>query len=207
MPLCQACTAMLLQKAGARASTSSLPPMDFLALLSSVCFGIDRVKAFFHEEFAKILSNTPNALPVCRESRKRAVRAMEGSAREALHAFCIAITAHIEKQLSSLQSRYDYCPKSAEASILRSQMSSTVSIACSNACKSLSTVCAAVKDYSKSIERLNLPEIFIRPFCQQFMGILISHLRKSTVSKDGAINLIRDIDEYYNVRHQKLMLE
>lgn len=201
IPLCQACVAMLLQKTGMRASSNSLPPMDLLSFLGALCDGIEKIKAFFNDEFTKILNNTPNAIPVCRESRKRSVRAMETSAREALHAFSMAVMAHIEKQLSSLQSRYDYCPKSADSSILRSQLPSSVSIACSNTCKSLLAVFTSVKQHTKRLWRLNLPDLFIKPLCQQFMGVLITHIKKSTISNNGAVNLIRDIDEYYSVQY------
>jgi hypothetical protein len=199
LPATQACTALLLQKAGARASNSTLPSMDFLSILGTIFSSLDRMKSFFNTEFVKILSTVPNALPICRESRKRSVKAIENGARDSLHAFSISIIAHIEKQLTSLQSKYDYYPKALDMGLNRSQISLGVTLACSNACKSLSQVFAAVKACAGSLDRLNFVELFIKPLGQQFIGVLITHIKKMVISREGAANLLRDMDEYCNV--------
>lgn len=146
------------------------------------------------------------------------VTAIEDSARDALHAWAIAIVAHIEKQFSTLQSKYDYHPSKA-GDILQSNTfgrsastnkgvsnlpvatsSSGASIACVNVCKSLEAVITAVHLCAASLERINLVDLFWRPFGQQVMAVLLSHIRKSVISREGAAGLLRDIDEFCNVR-------
>ena len=63
LPITQACTTILLQKAGARYASSSppLPSLEFLSILSTVFHGVDKLKTLYYGDFFKILSEVPNA--------------------------------------------------------------------------------------------------------------------------------------------------
>jgi hypothetical protein len=199
LPGTQACTTLLLQHAGSR-SSSTLPPREFLTVLATIFSSLDRLKDLFNAEFVSVLSPVPNALPVCRDCRKRAVKAIEDSARDAMHAWCISIVSHVERLLISLQSKYDYSPKNELGiNMGRSGLQTGASIACTNACKALAAIHAAVGEQVGALDRLNLRELFWRPLGQQVVGLLISHVRKTVVDREGAPQLIRDIDEYCNV--------
>lgn len=131
------------------------------------------------------------------------MRLIEGAVRDALHAWTLAVVAHLEKQLSSLQSKYDFCPKNDVSSIAvgRQLLAPTgPSIACASVCKSVLQVFTALKDYSAQLERLNLQELFWKPLGQQFAGMLISHIKKLVVNREGSAQLLRDIAEYSKVR-------
>lgn len=205
VPCAHACTTLLLQNAAARPSSTVLPPMEFLSILGTIFVSLGKVKELFNNEFLRVLSAVPNAIPVCTESRKRAGKSIEDAARDALYAWSLAIVAHLEKQLANLQSKYDFCPKSdiggvnININIGRSAATSGITMACTHTSRSLRQVFDAVKSNASMLDRLNLADLFWRPFGQQFMGVLISHIRKTVVSREGASTLLRDIDEYCNV--------
>lgn len=62
VPVLQACTAVLLQRAAARPSVSLLPPMELLGLLGVVFATIGKLKDSFTAEFMVTLSAVPNAV-------------------------------------------------------------------------------------------------------------------------------------------------
>ena len=48
---------------------------------------------------------------------------------------------------------------------------------------------------------LNLAEDLWRPLGSMLIGNLLGHIRRTKISMDGGRVLMRDLDEYYNVRH------
>ena len=52
------------------------------------------------------------------------------------------------------------------------------------------------KELIQSFDMINL---FWKPLGQQFIGILISHIRKYKISIEGGKLLLRDLEEYQNV--------
>lgn len=126
----------------------------------------------------------------------------------AVHAWSLCIIVHVEKILFTLQSKYDYCPTSL--SLTQQQYSNSKSggctVACDAVCKELLTVANTVHLFEKSIHGLDLMKLFWRPFGQQFIGTIISHIRRQKVSEEGASVLVSDLTEFLNVRECDLFL-
>ena len=57
----------------------------------------------------------------------------------------------------------------------------------------------SVRFYQADLVGLDLLDTFWKPIGQQFIGTLISHLKKQKITTEGAKILAKDIDEYYNV--------
>lgn len=98
--------------------------------------------------------------------------------------------------LASLQSKYDYSPKFDPATN-GGRLEPTV--ACDSACKAIQSIISAVRTYEAKLLGLDLVKVFWRPFGQQVIGVLISHLRRQKISPEGCKFLNRDIKEYSRV--------
>ena len=149
------------------------------------------------------LNSLPNAVAVCKENRKRAFKSLENYVRVSMYAWSLCIIVHIEKILYTLQSKYDYSPSSAtlaaRSTPTKRFASSSCTIACDAVCKELLTVANTVHAHEKAKQGLDLVKLFWRPFGQQFLGVIISHIRRQKVTEEGAEILIHDIHEYINV--------
>lgn len=149
------------------------------------------------------LNSLPNAVAVCKENRKRAFKSLENYVRVSMYAWSLCIIVHIEKILFTLQSKYDFAPASATLTGRNTSTkrfaSSSCTVACDAVCKELLTVANTVHTYENAIQGLDLVKLFWRPFGQQFLGVVISHIRRQKVSEDGAEVLINDINEYIQV--------
>lgn len=230
LPLSQACTTMLLKVAATRPQSSTLPPMEFLGVLSTLYSGVSRLKTHFEEVYVKPLSSQPNLILVCKEARRNALRVLESSAKCALHAWTLCIAQHVEKTLYCLQSKYDFSPKLeqlqqtigtnavgnelnktfnkladdiatnlASAGLAQKPQAISSTAACSAVCKAMLIVSNNVRSHQGDLVGLNLLDSFWRPLGQQFVGSLISHLRKTKVSIEGGRVLLKDLEEYMNV--------
>ena len=58
-----------------------------------------------------LFSVQPNALTVCQESRRLALKTLDGALTEALQAYSGALVSFYDRVLGSVQSRYDFAPK------------------------------------------------------------------------------------------------
>lgn len=196
---------LLLKHAGAKPSSSALPPMDFLKLLATIYSGVKRLKDFFENSFVRPLSGQPNLIVLCKETRRNALTELELSTRESLHAWTLSVAVHYEKVLQSVQSKYDYNPPVdpmagiAISGLTGVQVKPKV-INPSNACATLKNEMATISDtinqFKDDLVGLNLIDAFWRPLGRQFIGGLIMHLKKQKISIDGSKVLLRDIDEY-----------
>ena len=195
---------LLLKLAGAKPSSSALPPMEFLKILATIYSGVKRLKDFFEESFVRPLSTHPNLLLLCKETRRNALIELEVSTRESLHAWTLAVALHYEKVLQSVQSKYDYNPPvdpmAGIAITALTGTGKTKSTNPSNACTTLKnemgTISDAIIQYKDDLVGLNLIDAFWRPLGRQFIGGLIVHLKKQKISIEGSKVLLRDIEEY-----------
>ena len=70
--------------AGAKPQASSLPPLEFSPALCTLHWTVAKLKSHFDEWFLEPLSALPNAVTLCREGRRTALRALETVERESL---------------------------------------------------------------------------------------------------------------------------
>lgn len=73
------------------------------------------------------------------------------------------------------------------------------STACDAVCKTIINVTQAVRKHEDGLQSLDLQQLFWKPFGQQVMALLISHIRKFKISLSGARQLLRDLQEYRHV--------
>ncbi|KAJ1441108.1 exocyst complex component Sec10-domain-containing protein [Ochromonadaceae sp. CCMP2298] len=194
LPWCKACVSLLLKLLSTRAS-ADLPSEEYLVLLSVLTYGVSKIKSHFEEVFLRPLNALPNIVAVCKESRMKVFKTLDFSSREVLYCWTLCIVSHIENLLTSLQSRYDYTPKT--------DASHTPSTACEAACKDIAAVVSTVRAFAGKLEGLDLVRLFWRPMGQQLVGLLISHVRKQKVNIEGASVLRRDILHY--LKHLALL--
>jgi len=194
---------LLLKLAGAKPSSSALPPMDFLKILATIYSGVKRLKDFFEVSFVRPLSAQPNLIVLCKETRRNALTELEVSTRESLHAWTLSVAVHYEKVLQSVQSKYDYNPPvDPMAGIAISGLTgvkpkgTNPSNACSTLKNEMATVSDTINQYKDDLVGLNLIDAFWRPLGRQFIGGLIVHLKKQKISIDGSKVLLKDIEEY-----------
>jgi hypothetical protein len=105
--------------------------------------------------------------------------------------------------LGSLQSKHDYCPLDHMPIISGGRVVKPVneiSGACGHVCKAIMLVASSIRHYQRDFSNLDLKTVFWKPIGQQIMGVLISHIRRQRVSPHGARRLIKDIDEYFQVK-------
>ena len=74
----------LLAGAGSKPQASTLPPLEFIPALCTLHWTVAKLKSHFDEWFLEPLSALPNAVTLCREGRRMALRALETVARESL---------------------------------------------------------------------------------------------------------------------------
>ncbi len=203
LPWSKACTTMLLKIASSRSQNSTLPPMELLAALSAVYYGIGRLKSNFEEVFLRPLSIMPNIVAICKDSRRNSIRAVESAAKESLHAWTLCVAVHLEKVLLNLQSKYDYSPKADPLAFRMGGVAQKVvtdpTVACDSVCKAILTVANAVRTNQVNLLGLDLTKLFWKPLGQQVVGALICHLRKQKISPEGTKVLARDLEEYTNI--------
>lgn len=126
--------------------------------------------------------------------------------RVSIFAWSLCIFVHIEKLLFTLQSKYDYAPSAVSLSAAEERHGqryiarSGCTTACNAVCKELLVVANTVHAYEKSIHGLDLMSLFWRPVGQQFVGVIVSHIRRQRVTEEGAPVLLSDLNEYLNVR-------
>jgi hypothetical protein len=71
--------------------------------------------------------------------------------------------------------------------------------ACDAVCKVIIRVTQSVRAKDTDLEPLDIDHIYWKPFGQQFIAVLIAHIRKFKISQMGARQLLRDLEEYRNV--------
>lgn len=201
IPWSRACTTMLLKICATKAANTSLPPMDLLPAVVALIYGKNQIKTHFDTTFMRALSTSPNLVVVCKEARRKTFKNIVNLARECLHAWTLGVAFHIEKLLSSLQSKYDYAPKFDPINnMLNGNKGSTNSTAaCDAVCKAIIHVTNTIRNYETQLVGIDMQLMFWKPFGSQCMGNLISHLRKQKITTDGSMMLLRDLQEYKHV--------
>lgn len=207
IPWSKACTNFLLKHAAVRAQSSELPPMEFLTALATVYTGVSKLKSHFNHVYLRPISLLSNAVVLCKESRMRAIVALESVARESISAWTLCVVVHVDKLLSTLQSKYNYNPKTndlmslASAAVIgeRTVSAASSTTACETVCKELFAVAQSVHHHQHEFLGLNLSETFWKPLGQQIVGNLISHFRRQKISEEGGIVLLKDINSYCEV--------
>lgn len=196
-PWTKCCVAALLKMLGTKVvSSTSAPPTEVLAVISIITYGVSQIKSNFEEVFQRPLSIVPNIVAVCKENRLKVFKDLDIAVRQIFYAWTLCCTNHLERLLSSLQSRYDYAPK-FESATANGKLEPTV--ACDTVCKALQEIVNTVKTYENKFIGLDVVKIFWRPLGQQFTGLILSHFRKQKISMDGAKYVIRDVKEYTKV--------
>jgi len=198
VPSLKECAAVMLKKAGKGAVNTTLPPMEFLRIVTFACSCTATLRANMEEVFiaplrdmSAVTGSNGNMLVVCREYLRNSMKPVDSLCREGLRAWSNCITFHTERLLVSMQSKGDYAN-----TFLHAHAHTSTSAACEAVCKTLKTVAKAVHELKTEFVGLDLEESFWRPFGRQFMGSLISHLRRQKISEDGAITLLLDLEQY-----------
>lgn len=193
VPWSKACIAALLRQYTNRASTTTLPPSEILALLAVLTYGVGKIKSHFDEVFLRPLSIVPNIVAVCKESRLKLFRELDVSARQIIYAWTLCAVALVEKTLLSLQSKYDYAPK------FESHSRAEATTACDSAVKIIASIVAVIRAHESRLLGLDMVKLFWRPLGQQVIGVVVSHVRRQRVTPEGCKYLSRDIKEYSKV--------
>lgn len=199
MPWSKACTGVLLKQLANRSATTMLPPSEILALLTVLTYGVSRIKSHFDEVFLRPLSIVPNIVAVCKENRLKVFRELDLVARQILYAWTLCAAAQVERTLSTLQSKYDYAPKFDALGVKQEPTT-----ACDTACKTITAALNAVRSYEAKLLGLDLVKLFWRPFGQQIIGVIISHVRRQKITPEGSKAVSRDLKEFSKVRISKL---
>lgn len=194
IPWSKACITVLLKQLANRNATTMLPPSEILALLTVLTYGVSRIKSHFDEVFLRPLSIVPNIVAVCKENRMKAFRDLDMVARQIIYAWTLCAAAQVERTLTTLQSKYDYAPKFEAAGVKQEPTT-----ACDTACKTITAALNAVRQYEAKLLGLDLVKLFWRPFGQQLVGIIITHVRKQKITPEGYKALSRDLKEYSKV--------
>jgi hypothetical protein len=75
----------------------------------------------------------------------------------------------------------------------------TPTTACDAVCKAFLQVTNTIRRFESDILDIDLLQVFWKPFGQQFIGLLITHLRRQTINVEGSRQLLRDLEEYRHV--------
>ena len=194
VPSLKECANVLLKKAAKGAVNTAVPPMEFLKVLTFACAATVTLRANMEDVFIaplRDLGSNGNMLVVCREFLRNALKPVDSLCKEGLKAWSSCITFHTERLLSSMQSKRDYAD-----TFLHTHAHTSTSAACEAVCKTLNAVAKAITDLNTEFTGLDLDECFWRPFGRQFVGALISHLRRLRISEEGAATLLLDLDQY-----------
>lgn len=181
----------------------TLPPEEFLDVLSILAYGVHKVNTHLEEVFMRPLASAPNTVAVCKETRNSSFRLLDALARESLYSWAICIGVFCEKTLLNLQSKYDYSPKFdpiGNFNFGKNSSGNEGTPACSTLCKSVSKLLNAMKVKQSNLVGIDVKNHFWRPLGQLIIGILISHLKKQKISSEGVTVLLKDLEQYSNVR-------
>eukprot|EP01038_Epipyxis_sp_PR26KG_P005958 gene5958-8211_t len=190
---------------GSNSSYNTPPYQDFFNYLSCVSQSVIKITSHYDIQFSKSLSILPNISLVCKESRKYAFKKLEITCKESIHAFLLYISIFIEKNLTNLQSKYDYNPyysfqsQGHDMSLYRMRSNHEITSTCDNICKILLALSNTIRMNVDNLKSFDLMKLFWKPFGQLFIGIIISHIRKQKISQEGAQVLITDMDGYLRV--------
>jgi hypothetical protein len=192
VPWAKAIRALVGKHSASRQQTSLAPPSpDFLTALSCLYLGVKKFRMHFDDVFSKPLSVQPNALTVCQESRRLALKTIDKCMKEAVQSWITAIVFHYKKVLEANTKKHDFAPR---------YDSDNVGLDPTAACRK---VCEHLLDTIHSIQEkmtgVNTTEIFWKPLGRQFVAVLIAHIRRHKVSDEGSFVLVRDMDEYHKV--------
>lgn len=222
LPWSKTSVTMLLKVAGSKPQNSALPPFEVFPSLVALTYGKHRINTHYNDIFMRPLSTSPNLMAACKETKQKYFGMIRKTANEVLFAWTLGVGAHLDKSLVTLQGKYDYNPVfeglsataaaavgvASNGSMGRNRFSMMgvnagpleASAACDAVCKAFIQVTNVVRSYEADIIDLDMTALFWRPFGQQFIGIIISHLRRQTISVDGARQLRKDLEEYRHVR-------
>lgn len=196
-PYIQACTTMLLRSAVAVNKHSVLPPIEYIQALAAVYAGVSLLKKNFDDVFMSSMAAVPNLIVVCKEARRNSLKPLESSAKESMHSWTMCVILHMERTLTNTQTQSDYNPpRNGDSSMNGTR---DPSAACDSICQSFMKVISTVQGYKADLIGIDLTETFWRPLGQQFIGTLLTHLRKQKISQEGAETLLVDLDEYLNI--------
>lgn len=187
-------------------SNTTLPTFDLLSIVTALCYGRARIKSHFEEIFVRPLSAVPNVIAICKENMKKTSQALLHVANQSLHAWILGIMTHLEKTLTTVQSRFDYLPKYDPLTgnlIFVGNIGSKAyldpSPACDAVCRDILQVTNTVRKFEQDLVGIDMNKSFWKPFGQQLVALLISHFRRQKISLDGYKLLARDLEEYRNV--------
>ena len=168
------------------------------------------------------LRNAPNMMTACKEITRKSICKIEHAAIANLKNWTRQISLHTSTLLSSLQSKYDYAPKNTirhsvsgrlgsifsanstktqETRIEKSSISRT--IACGQVYESLSSVCLYVDKIQRKLlpQDFDLMENFWKPLGEEWIGNLVTHIRKQKVNEIGVHILLRDLEDYLRISY------
>ena len=194
-PYMQACTTMLLRSAVAVTKNSVLPPLEYIQALAAVYAGVALLKKNFNDVFLNSMQSLPNLVQLCKEARRSTLKPLENAAKESMHSWTMCVILHMERTLTALQASSDFNPGRDNVGPNYVEPSA----ACDSICQSFMKVVSTVQGYKSDLHGIDLVETFWRPLGQQFVGTLLSFLCKQKISQDGAVQLLVDLEEYYNI--------
>ena len=121
-------------------------------------------------------------------------------------AWGVAVAAHLDKMLLSLQSKHDFKPNHeddlslpliADGKIIKRGFECTG--ACTHVCKAIALVVQCVRFNSSEFIGIDLKASLWIYFGRLFVGVLIGHIRRFRISMTGARRLQKDLDEYFQL--------
>lgn len=213
VPVLRSC-ANILSRSASRASNKGrdrIPPLEVLEILSIASATADKLKLTLESTVSRGLEGNANMMVVCREALKGSLKPLLAAEKEVLHAWNACIIQHVEYLLASLQNKSDYGVSflnKANKNILgggskpksnNERMNPANSGACDQVCQALLKAISAVRGADGTLSGLNTREYFWKPVGQQFVGVLVSHLRKQSITETGAAQLMHDLDEYHRI--------
>ena len=199
-PYVQACTTMLLRSAVSAPKNSVLPPLEYIQALAAVYAGVALLKKNFTDVFLHSMQDLPNLVQMCKDARRNALKPLEHSAKESMHSWTMCVILHMERTLAATQAPSDFNPgRNDDRPPGGGGAYTEPSAACDSVCQSFMKVISTVQGYKSDLVGIDLVETFWRPLGQQFVGTLLSFLRKQKISPEGAPQLMADLDEYYSI--------
>lgn len=191
---------LLLKCASTSANKSAMPPLEFLQALSALFMGINKIKSHFEDIYVVPLTLQPQLIVICKEARTAAFKRLDKVMKESIFAWSMCVGIHLEKTLTTLQSKYDFAPQGM--TVGGRQMSNKARVytdTCAAIRKELITLENGVSMFKEFLQGFNMVELLWKPLGQMFVGTLISHIKKYKVSIDGAKILLNDLEEYKNL--------
>jgi hypothetical protein len=222
VPVFKTSTTLLLKLAASKPNETFLPQIEFLSIIAAVLYCKEKLKTYFDEQFYKELKSVPNFIAICKEVRLQSFHSINRVMTESLHAWTLCISVHVEKLFHLIQSKFDYSPKFEAIQNLIAKSGSNMmtnitnlvgknfnlkettaniqpTSACNTICKAMIVICNAVRQEETELHGFDLKELFWKPLGQQFVGAIISNIRRWKITMDGGKVLLRDLDEYHTV--------